>query len=659
MGLPLLSGKVGVVSFAGLSTSRIQIVGGEKTFLSLGECEPNLNLPGNNNYILFSDVFGNRYWGPLTPAGSVDGITVESEGTAPTGFGGSITILNFKGNGVDTDQTKQTIGGVEVGVATVNIQRAVNDIQDANAFTPIAGVTTFRIGAGLTFYSPSSGIVSVRGVPDSNLNMNDDRGLQNLTEIDTLTIGAGLSIFESPTRTGVISVTGNMNSLNITNTGIATLSYTNAINLVVSGITTASQFQGNLLGDVTGNVTGNVSGTAGGLTGNPDITVNNINSTGINTLGQLTALGFSISGVTTSTQLESSSINNTGIITSTNGIITINNSFMGNLRSLGISTVTYLQGTNGNFSGLVTASQFVGEVQGNIIGILTGRANGQLEGEVFSSGINTLGFARMSTAFVSGVGTFNGQIDGNGGADISGGETVLSSLSVADISGDHILYSDGGSIVGSSNLIFNDYTLDVNQINSVGFLTASNLGVGNIATTRNFIAWGIGTAYNRVDVRSNDGSAGRIDYYCEVSNQHYTRVQAAPHSLYSGNVVATLPVKSGDVIVGDTAGAIDQNIHTSGIITATTFSGTNLTVNSQSTFSGHLLPSVHNSYDIGSDSVRWRNAYVADMHFSNKNADSNCVDGTTGDWTLQEGENDIFMINNITKKKYKINLTEV
>ena len=47
------------------------------------------------------------------------------------------------------------------------------------------------------------------------------------------------------------------------------------------------------------------------------------------------------------------------------------------------------------------------------------------------------------------------------------------------------------------------------------------------------------------------------------------------------------------------------------------------------------------------------------MHFSNKNADSNCVDGTTGDWTLQEGENDIFMINNITKKKYKINLTEV
>ena len=198
MGLPLLSGKVGVVSYAGLSTSRVQIVGGQRSFISLSECEPNLNVPSNNNYILFGDTDGNRFWGPLTPAGAVDGITIESDGISPTGFAGSLTILNFQGNGQSIDQTKQTIGGVEVGVATITIQRAVNDIQDANGFTPLTGVTTFRIGSGLTFFSPSSGIVSFRGVPDSNLNMNDDRGLQNLTEINTLTIGAGLSIFESP-----------------------------------------------------------------------------------------------------------------------------------------------------------------------------------------------------------------------------------------------------------------------------------------------------------------------------------------------------------------------------------------------------------------------------------------------------------------------------
>ena len=43
----------------------------------------------------------------------------------------------------------------------------------------------------------------------------------------------------------------------------------------------------------------------------------------------------------------------------------------------------------------------------------------------------------------------------------------------------------------------------------------------------------------------------------------------------------------------------------------------------------------------------------------NINANPKSVDVTKGDWTLQEGENDIFMINNITGKKYKINLTEV
>ena len=73
----------------------------------------------------------------------------------------------------------------------------------------------------------------------------------------------------------------------------------------------------------------------------------------------------------------------------------------------------------------------------------------------------------------------------------------------------------------------------------------------------------------------------------------------------------------------------------------------------------NILPAAHNTYSLGSNAVRFAQIYAADMHFSNKNATPNSVDGTTGDWTLQEGENDIYMINNTTGKKYKINLTEV
>ena len=71
-----------------------------------------------------------------------------------------------------------------------------------------------------------------------------------------------------------------------------------------------------------------------------------------------------------------------------------------------------------------------------------------------------------------------------------------------------------------------------------------------------------------------------------------------------------------------------------------------------------IVPQSGNSYDLGSSSARWNNLYVNDMNFSNKGS-SNSVDGTWGDWTLQEGEEDIFMINNRSGKKYKMALQEV
>ena len=74
---------------------------------------------------------------------------------------------------------------------------------------------------------------------------------------------------------------------------------------------------------------------------------------------------------------------------------------------------------------------------------------------------------------------------------------------------------------------------------------------------------------------------------------------------------------------------------------------------------GKLLPAANDTYDLGSSSLAWNNLYVNDLHFSNNPDNPNSVDGTWGDWTLQEGEEDIFVINNRSGKKYKFNLTEV
>jgi hypothetical protein len=78
------------------------------------------------------------------------------------------------------------------------------------------------------------------------------------------------------------------------------------------------------------------------------------------------------------------------------------------------------------------------------------------------------------------------------------------------------------------------------------------------------------------------------------------------------------------------------------------------------TATGHVLPGANDTYDLGAVSNVWRNIYTGDLHLSNKFKEKgNIVDGTKGNWTLQEGESDIFMINNISGEKFKINLSKI
>jgi len=78
------------------------------------------------------------------------------------------------------------------------------------------------------------------------------------------------------------------------------------------------------------------------------------------------------------------------------------------------------------------------------------------------------------------------------------------------------------------------------------------------------------------------------------------------------------------------------------------------------TSAGHLVPTADDSYDLGTSSLQWRNIYTGDLHLSNMTKDiGNIVDGSKGDWTIQEGSEDLFLINNNSGKKYKFNLTEV
>ncbi len=74
---------------------------------------------------------------------------------------------------------------------------------------------------------------------------------------------------------------------------------------------------------------------------------------------------------------------------------------------------------------------------------------------------------------------------------------------------------------------------------------------------------------------------------------------------------------------------------------------------------GMVAPTSDNAYDLGSSGNRWRNVYTADLQMNNTGTGGNEVDGSEGRWTMQEGSDDLFLINRNTGKKYKFNLTEV
>ena len=112
--------------------------------------------------------------------------------------------------------------------------------------------------------------------------------------------------------------------------------------------------------------------------------------------------------------------------------------------------------------------------------------------------------------------------------------------------------------------------------------------------------------------------------------------------IYSGNYVIT----------GGGAGSTNT-----GIMFRTATSG-NETNRLLITSAGHVEPATDNTYNFGSLTKRWANLYTADLNLSNEGS-KNDVDGTWGQYTIQEGEDNLYLINKRSGKKYKFLLQEV
>jgi len=90
-----------------------------------------------------------------------------------------------------------------------------------------------------------------------------------------------------------------------------------------------------------------------------------------------------------------------------------------------------------------------------------------------------------------------------------------------------------------------------------------------------------------------------------------------------------------------------------GLASSLSVSGTStlsaLVVTGSTRFSVDVLPSANSTYDLGSSTLRWRNIFTNDLQLSNG----------IGDYTVVEGEDDLFLYNNRTGKTYKFLIQEV
>ena len=150
----------------------------------------------------------------------------------------------------------------------------------------------------------------------------------------------------------------------------------------------------------------------------------------------------------------------------------------------------------------------------------------------------------------------------------------------------------------------------------------------------------------------------------------------------TGNQIVTVPdgIEKSYIVYNNTSGAFTVEFKTASG-TGPTFSTTNkgikivysngtniidVTANlgaiatGEITATGNILPGANDTYDLGALGNVWQNIYTGDLHLNNEHkTEGNIVDGTKGSWTLQEGSDDIYLINNKSNEKFRLKLEKI
>jgi len=393
------------------------------------------------------------------------GLIANTGAIKASGHAGLVTAFKFSGSGIDTYTVSNGIADiVTTGVAatTFTTSETVTATQGQTALTFSAGYTSGFMDVYI------NGVRQITGTDYTQTNSN------------TVTLASGATAGDEIEMVAFKSLGDivNINSVNIVD------------NLKVTGVTTAT---GGVVGNLTGDVTGNAdtattlanARTIGGVSfdGSANINLPGVNATGDQdttgnaataTVGTTITVSDESSDTTCFPLFATAATGNLGAKSGSN--LTFNS-------DTGALSATSFAGSGSGLSGGTvpiasldidggTATTTLADADLFIVDDGAGGTNRKVTFEKLSESIlGGSGGATFAAVNVTGIGTFGGILDANGGANISGGAgLVASSAKVSDLtSGRVVLAGTSGEIEDSGNLTFNGSTLAV-----TGNITSNN-----------------------------------------------------------------------------------------------------------------------------------------------------------------------------------------
>ena len=558
----------GVSTFVGFSTFNDAFVSGVSTFTARINAINDLYVDGHTELDDVNIAGVATFVGDIKANGNIAG----DSSTNITGIAG-VTASTLAGTLQTAAQPNITSLGTLSAVTVSGDINANGNIVGDNS-TDISGISSITASY---FYGDGSGITNLPGI--------DTAGGSVFTNI----LVSGISTFSNNIdANGSLDVDGHTELDDVNVAGVATIASAKVSDLtsgrvVYAGAGGELQDSTNLTFDGT-TLTGTFAGNGAALTnvptgintgGTSDFATANVVTLNVETLldvdGHTELDDVNVAGVATIASVKVSDLTDNRIV------------IAGTAGELEDTTKLTFDGTtltivgDASFSGNVTVGgTLTSEDKTNIdsLGIVTARTGVRID----SGGL----------VVTSGVSTFTGAIDANGGANVDGG-LVANSAKISDLSANRVVYSSSadGELSDSANLTFDGTTLTGTFAGDGSSLT--DVSVAGIVTTgtsdfTNITVSGISTFTGAIDA---NGSLD-VDGHTELDDVNVSGAITA--TTFTGNLTGTVNT------------AAQPNITSLGTIAslvASTAKVSDLTVNRVVTVgsSGELQDSANLGYD--------------------------------------------------------------